>query len=70
MKNESINQAQIAQKAVFDFDPDSSGSTDYQNLALEFLQLYHRRTGVPMEEKLLTTSIMANLNFETELINP
>ena len=70
MKNESLNQAQIAQKAVFDFDPDSSGSTDYQNLALEFLQLYHRRTGVPVEERLLTTSVRANLSFETELINP
>lgn len=52
-KNEAINQAQIAQKAIFDFDPHSTGSLDYQHLALEFLKLYHQRTGFPVEEKLL-----------------
>jgi chromosome partitioning protein len=69
MKNEALNQSQIAQKAVFDFDPESSGSMDYHNLAVEFLQLYHRRTGVPVEERFLTTDIVPNLRYETELIN-
>ncbi len=53
MKNEALNQSQIAQKAVFDYEPESSGSMDYHNLAVEFLQVYHRRTGVPLEEKFL-----------------
>ncbi len=69
MKNEALNQAQIAQKAIFDYDPESSGSADYQNLAVEFLQLYHRRTGVPVEERLLTTSVISNLRYETDLTN-
>ncbi len=69
MKNEALNQSQIAQKAVFDFDPESSGSMDYHNLAVEFLQLYHRRTGVPVAEKFLTAAITPNLRFETELTN-
>ncbi len=56
-KNEAINQAQIAQKAIFDYDFDSTGSQDYQSLALEFLQLYHHRTGLPVEEKLLKTKV-------------
>ena len=67
MKNEALNQSQIAQKAVFDFDPESSGSMDYHNLAVEFLQLYHRRTGVPVEERFLTADITPNLRCETEL---
>ena len=70
MKNESLNQSQIAQKAIFDYDPESSGSLDYHNLAVEFLQLYHRRTGVPVEERLLTAAITPNLRYETELTNP
>jgi len=67
MKNEALNQSQIAQKAVFDFDPESSGSMDYHNLAVEFLQLYHRRTGVHVEERFLTADITPNLRCETEL---
>jgi chromosome partitioning protein len=69
MKNEALNQSQIAQQAVFDFDPDSSGSLDYHNLAVEFLQLYHRRTGTPVEEKFLTADITPNLRYETALTN-
>lgn len=69
MRNEALNQSQIAQKAVFDFDPASSGATDYQNLAVEFLQLYHLRTGVPVDEKVLAASIIPHLRLETELIN-
>jgi chromosome partitioning protein len=45
VRNEAINQAQIEQKAVFDFDPESSGTRDYGKLAVEFLQLYHNLTG-------------------------
>jgi chromosome partitioning protein len=69
MKNEALNQSQIAQKAVFDFDPESSGSMDYHNLAVEFLQLYHRRTGAGVEEKFLKADIVPSLRYETELIN-
>ena len=67
MKNEALNQSQIAQKAVFDYDPESSGSMDYHNLAVEFLQVYHRRTGVPLEEKFLTATVTPNLRYETEV---
>ena len=42
---------------------------DYHNLAVEFLQLYHRRTGVPVEERWLNTDIAPNLSYETELTN-
>jgi chromosome partitioning protein len=69
MKNEALNQSQIAQKAVFDFDPESSGSMDYHNLAVEFIQLYHRRTTVPVEERFLKADIVPSLRYETELIN-
>ena len=67
MKNEALNQSQIAQKAVFDYDPESSGSMDYHNLAVEFLQVYHRRTGISPEEKFLTATVAPNLMYETEL---
>ena len=40
MRNEPINQAQIAQKTIFDFDPSCHGSNDYQKLSSEFLKLY------------------------------
>jgi len=52
MKNEALNQFRITQRAVFDFAPESSGSMDYHNLAIGLIQLYHRRTGVPVEEKI------------------
>jgi len=69
MKNEALNQSQIAQKAVFDFDPESSGSMDYHNLAVEFIQLCHRRAAVPVEERFLKADIVPSLRYETELIN-
>ncbi len=47
MKNEALNQAQIAQKAIFDFDPKSSGAQDYQQLAEEFLELCRKRNSFP-----------------------
>uniref|UniRef100_A0A7V4G9X6 ParA family protein n=1 Tax=Desulfobacca acetoxidans TaxID=60893 RepID=A0A7V4G9X6_9BACT len=43
MKNEALNQAQIAQKAIFDFDPKSSGAQDYRQLTREFLALWQKR---------------------------
>lgn len=47
MKNEALNQAQIAQKAIFDFDPRSSGTQDYQRLTAEFLEICQRRSSLP-----------------------
>jgi chromosome partitioning protein len=46
MKNEALNQAQIAQKAIFDFDPKSSGTQDYQQLTEEFLELCRKRNSL------------------------
>ncbi|MGQ9689339.1 MAG: ParA family protein [Desulfobaccales bacterium] len=69
MKNEALNQAQIAQKAIFDYDPECSGSTDYQHLAVEFLHLYHRRTGMPLEERILSTTINTSLKSGMDLTN-
>jgi len=43
MKNEALNQAQIAQKAIFDYDPKSSGAQDYQQLTAEFVELWRKR---------------------------
>lgn len=37
MKNEALNQASIAQKLIFDFDPNSQGSNDYKQLTQEIL---------------------------------
>ncbi len=56
MRNEALNQAQIEQKAIFDFDPQCSGSQDYQQLANEFLLLYQRLTGASGEEQALPTT--------------
>jgi chromosome partitioning protein len=56
MKNEALNQAQIEQKAIFDFDPQCSGSQDYQQLAEEFLQVYQRLTGDSGKEQALPTT--------------
>jgi chromosome partitioning protein len=47
MKNESLNQAQIAQRSIFDFDPKSSGTQDYQRLTAEFLEICQRRNSLP-----------------------
>jgi chromosome partitioning protein len=47
MKNEALNQAQIAQKSIFDFDPKSSGAQDYQQLSEEFLELCRKRNSFP-----------------------
>ena len=37
MKNEALNQASIAQKVIFDFEPNSQGSSDYKALTMEIL---------------------------------
>jgi chromosome partitioning protein len=47
MKNEALNQAQIAQKAIFDFEPRCSGSQDYLQLTLEFLEIWRKRNSLP-----------------------
>jgi chromosome partitioning protein len=64
-RNESLNQAQIAQKAIFDFDFDCTGSQDYQQLALEFLNLYHQRTGLPIEDKVLNAQGNQSTSLES-----
>ncbi len=46
MKNEALNQAQIAQKAIFDYEPKSSGSADYLQLGLEFLEIWRKRNNL------------------------
>jgi chromosome partitioning protein len=47
MKNEALNQAQIAQRSIFDFDPKSTGTHDYQRLTAEFLEICQRRNSLP-----------------------
>jgi chromosome partitioning protein len=47
MKNEAINQAQIAQKAIFNYEPKCSGSQDFHQLTLEFLEIWQRRNSLP-----------------------
>lgn len=47
MKNEALNQAQIAQKAIFDYDPRCSGAYDYLRLTQEFLEIWQRRNSLP-----------------------
>lgn len=37
MKNEALNQAQIAQKSIFDFAAESKGAENYKNLTKEIL---------------------------------
>jgi chromosome partitioning protein len=63
-RNEALNQAQITQQAIFDFDFDSTGSQDYQQLALEFLRLYHQRTGTPLEDRLLQNKMQQTTSGE------
>jgi chromosome partitioning protein len=47
MKNEALNQAQIAQKAIFNYEPRSSGAQDYLQLTLEFLEIWKKRDSLP-----------------------
>ena len=50
MKNEALNQAQITQKAIFDYDPKCSGAQDYLQLTLEFLDLWQKRNDLPAKK--------------------
>jgi chromosome partitioning protein len=47
MKNEALNQAQIAQKAIFDYEPRCPGSLDHSKLCLEFLEIWRKRNSLP-----------------------
>jgi chromosome partitioning protein len=47
MKNEALNQAQIAEKVIFDFDHRCSGSQDYLQLTTEFLEIWRKRNNLP-----------------------
>jgi chromosome partitioning protein len=47
MKNEALNQAQIAQKAIFNYDPKCSGAHDHLQLTTEFLQIWRKRNNLP-----------------------
>ena len=56
-KNEALNQAQIAQKAIFDFEPRCSGARDYQNLTLEFLEIWQKRNSLPAKRPSLQSCL-------------
>ena len=56
-KNEALNQAQIAQKAVFDFEPRCSGAQDYLNLTLEFLEIWQKRNSLPAKRQSLQSCL-------------
>jgi chromosome partitioning protein len=47
MKNEALNQAQIAQKVIFDYEPKCSGALDYLQLCLEFVEIWRKRNSLP-----------------------
>lgn len=57
MKNEALNQAQIAQKAVFDYEPRCSGSQDYWQLAHEFLEIWRKRNSLPAKRPSLQSCL-------------
>ena len=57
MKNEALNQAQIAQKAIFDFDPRSTGAQDYLHLTAEFLEIWRKRNSLPAKRPSLQSSL-------------
>jgi len=43
MKNEALNQAQIAQKSIFDFAPKSKGAENYKELTKEILNYEQKK---------------------------
>ena len=57
MKNEALNQAQIAQKAIFDYDSRCSGSADYLQLCLEFLEIWRKRNSLPAKRPSLQSCL-------------
>jgi chromosome partitioning protein len=57
MKNEALNQAQIAQQAIFDYEPRSTGSIDYSHLCLEFLEIWRKRNSLPVKRPSLQSCL-------------
>lgn len=57
MKNEALNQAQIAQKAIFDYEPKCSGAQDYWQLTLEFLEIWQKRNSLPAKRPSLQSCL-------------
>lgn len=57
MKNESLNQAQIAQKAIFDYDPRSTGAQDHYRLTTEFLEIWRKRNSLPAKRPSLQSCL-------------
>ena len=57
MKNEALNQAQIAQKAIFNYDPKCSGAHDHLQLTTEFLQIWRKRNSFPASRPSLQSCI-------------
>ncbi|MCK9377215.1 MAG: ParA family protein [Syntrophobacterales bacterium] len=57
MKNEALNQAQIAQKAIFDYDARCSGAVDYLQLCLEFLEIWRKRNSLPAKRPSLQSCL-------------
>ncbi len=53
MKNEALNQAQISQKAIFDYDHSSTGARDYYLLTQEFLNICQKRKSLPEKRQSL-----------------
>lgn len=51
MKNEALNQAQIAQKAIYDYDHSSTGARDYYLLTQEFLNICQKRKSLPEKRR-------------------
>ena len=68
MNNEALNKSQIPQRRSSILTRKAAAPW-ITNLAVEFYQLYHRRTGVPVEETYLTAAVTPNLRYETELTN-
>ncbi len=56
-KNEALNQAQIAQKAIFDFEPRCSGAQDHWNLTREFLEIWQKRNSLPAKRPSLQSCL-------------
>lgn len=57
MKNEALNQAQIAQKAIFDYEPKSTGAQDHLRLTHEFLEIWEKRNSLPAKRPSLQSCL-------------
>jgi len=56
MKNEVMNQAQIAQKVIFDYDSRSTSAQDYLELAKEFLEIWQKNNNLSVKRLSWQTS--------------